>query len=330
MLGKVIARSLVAAATMSCAIVAQAVNIDLVTVGNPGNAADGTGYGSMAEAYSIGKYEVTATQYTEFLNAVAATDNHELYNANMWNNYRGCKILREGSPDSYAYSVAADYADRPVNYVSFWDAARFANWMHNGQGAGDTETGAYTLDGYTGNDGRLISRNVNATWFLPSEDEWYKAAYHDKSAGLAASYFDYPTGTNSDPSRDMTEGSNPGNNANFYWGSQNPVDAPYYTTKVGEFELSDSPYGTFDQGGNLWEWNDTIDDNGVYRVRRGGAFGDYRKNLLFSTHGADYSDYEDSQQGFRMASVVPEPASIAMLIGTALMGLLCYAWRKRR
>ena len=88
----------------------------------------------MDHAYAIGKYEVTAGQYTEFLNAKAKTDTYGLYNTNMWSDTYGCKIQQTGSSGSYAYSVAADYANRPVNYVSFWDAARFTNWLHNGQG----------------------------------------------------------------------------------------------------------------------------------------------------------------------------------------------------
>ena len=36
--------------------------------------------GSVGYNYNIGKYEVTAGQYTEFLNAVARTDTYGLYN----------------------------------------------------------------------------------------------------------------------------------------------------------------------------------------------------------------------------------------------------------
>ena len=87
--------------------------------------------------------------------------------------------------------------NRPVNYVSFWDACRFANWLHNGQptgaqGAGTTETGAYTLDGYNGIDGRTIQRNAGWKWAVTSEDEWYKAAYY-KGGSTNAGYWDYPT-----------------------------------------------------------------------------------------------------------------------------------------
>ena len=256
----------------------QAVTIDMVPVGNPGNAPDTRynaylGFGSVAYAYQIGKYEVTAGQYTEFLNAVAKADPNGLYNTAMGDpgGSLGANIQRTGSSPNYSYSVAADWANRPVNYVSFWDAARFANWLHNGQptgpqGPGTTEDGAYHDVGNQ----TLFGRNAGAKFFIPTEDEWYKAAYHDKTAGLAASYFDYPTGTNAVPGNDINETTNPGNNANYYI-SNYAIGSPYYRTVVGEFELSDSPYGTFDQGGNVWEWNETAVTSSS-RGLRGGSF----------------------------------------------------------
>ena len=151
---------------------------------------------------------------------MAKADPNGLYNTAMGDpgvaRY-GANIQRTGSSPNYSYSVAADWADRPVNFVSFWDAARFANWLHNGQptgpqGPGTTEGGAYHDVGNQ----TLFGRNAGAKFFIPTEDEWYKAAYHDKTAGLAASYFDYPTGTNAAPGNDITETTDPGNNANFY------------------------------------------------------------------------------------------------------------------
>ena len=155
---------------------AQAITIDYVTVGNAGNANDDTGYGSVSEVYQIGKYEVTAGQYTEFLNAVAATDTYGLYNTSMWSSSYGCKIQQSSSSGSYSYSVAADYANRPVNYVDWYDTLRFSNWLHNGQPTGaqnssTTEDGAYDMSL-----GSSVVRKASATVWLPSEDEWYKTA----------------------------------------------------------------------------------------------------------------------------------------------------------
>jgi len=289
------------------------VSIDMVPVDNSGNVADGTGYGAVGYSYQIGKYEVTAAQYAAFLNAVAATDPYGLYSTSMWTALSGCKIQRSGESGSYTYSVASDYSNRPVNCVSWYDALRFVNWLQNGQGNGSTEQGTYTITG-TGPDWTvgIPSAAVRATWtagnghwVLPSENEWYKAAYH-KNDGPTGNYWDYPTGVDapSTPGHDMTETTNPGNNAN-YWGTSIPLDSPYYTTNRGEFQLSDSAYGTYDQGGNVWEWNQT-------RIAlRGGSFVYPSAALLatarggYGTGGPLVPEFETPDVGFRVA-FVPE------------------------
>jgi formylglycine-generating enzyme required for sulfatase activity len=312
--------TLVIAVLFPCAS-AQAVTIDTVPVGNPGNAPDtrynATGFGSVGYNYRIGKYEVTAGQYTEFLNAVADADPNGLYNTAMSSGF-GANIQRTSSSPNFSYSVAADWAVRPVNYVSFWDAARFANWLHNGQptgpqGPGTTEDGAY----YDVGNQTLFGRNPGAKFFIPTEDEWYKAAYHNQSAGLAASYFDYPTGTNAVPGRDMTEATNPGNNANYYDNGY-LIGSPYYRTEVGEFEHSDSPYGTFDQGGNVWEWNETAVTSSS-RGLRGGSYGSFSINLHASFRDDVGPPIEAFSVGFRVASIIPEPASITLCMAGLLM-----------
>ena len=271
------------------------VTMDWVAVGNAGNAADSTGYGGVSDVYQISTYEVTAGQYTEFLNAVAATDTYWLYNASMWSSSYGCKIQQSGISGSYTYSVASGWANRPVNYVSWYDSLRFSNWLHNGQGAGDTEDGAYDMSL-----GSSVVRKAGAQVWLPSEDEWYKAAYH-KNDGVTGNYFDYPTSSDSAPGRDAIETTNPGNNANYY-DSGYLIGSPYYRTVVGEFELSDSPYGTFDMGGNVWEWNEAL-ISGFGRGVRGGSYGNF-VGPLRSSFRLDYDPSHDYDSvGFRVASV---------------------------
>jgi sulfatase modifying factor 1 len=306
-----------------------------VTVGNPGNVADqqwaSPGYGAVTYTYNIGKYEVTAGQYTAFLNAVAKTDTYGLYNTNMSRTDYGSGIGRIGLSGNYIYgTVDANFVNRPVNYVSFWDACRFANWLHNGQrtgaqDAGTTERGAYTLDGYNGGDGWTIRRSADAKYAVPSEDEWYKAAYYNAAT---ATYFDYPTSSDTAPGRDMADAS--GNNANYYTGSGNyPIDSGKYTTVAGEFQNSDSPYGTFDQGGNVLEWNDTgvLSGSGwSLRGVRGGSFDypDWKVIAAYRGGAGPANENEDNRYGFRVAEV-PEPATLGLL---ALGGLL--ALRRRR
>lgn len=308
----------VAAACLVLGSAAQgAIVIDTVHVCDAGNAADTTGYGSVWYEYNIGKYEVTAGQYTAFLNAVAATDTYSLYNSSMAIASYGCGITRSGSSGSYTYTVDSNFVNRPVNWVNFLDTCRFANWLNNGQqGAGTTEYGAYTLT--AGISGYAITRKANWQWAVTSEDEWYKAAYY-KGGSASAGYWLYPTQSNTEPGQDMNDVS--GNNANFWTSPYTyPIDGLHNTTEVGEFENSESYYGTFDQGGNIWEWTEG-NLLGSYRCLRGGSFSDdYDLALLRSGYrGGSDPTFEFSFVGFRV-SQVPEPGSAILLV--AVTGIL--------
>jgi hypothetical protein len=156
---------------------ALAVNIAYVPVGNAGKAADPTtGFGSVSYAYQIAKNETTISQYAEFLNAVAKTDTYGLYNTDMANQTYIAGITRVGSSGSYSYAPVSGSGNKPITYISWFDAARFCNWMHNGQPTGlqtvgTTEGGAYPLNGAVSG---IITKNVAAKVWIPSEDEWYR------------------------------------------------------------------------------------------------------------------------------------------------------------
>ena len=267
------------------------LTMDWVTVGNAGNAADPlTGYGAVGYAYKIGKYEVTNAQYGAFLNAKAATDSFGLYNSNM-STYG---INRSGSSGIYTYSVTGALANRPVVWVSWFDAARFANWIMNGQGSGSTETGAYTLNGATSG---IVLANAGAQVYIPTEDEWYKAAYYN---AVSQTYSLYPNGQNSITTADANYSSRGSTDIGFYSG-----DA--------------SSYGTFDQGGNVWERNDAV--VGSSRGLRGGGWGNHGGYLQSSARNDDETTFEGANNGFRLASV-PEPSAILLTIfagGAALL-----------
>jgi sulfatase modifying factor 1 len=299
------------------------IEIETVPVGNAGNLLDPlTGYGRVDNAYRIGKYEVTAGQYTAFLNAVAATDPYSLYNENM-SDWSGCGITRSGSPGTYTYSVASPFVNLPVNFVSYGDALRFANWLHNGQPTGPqadgtTEDGAYSLNGATGGlELMQVNRKTSWQWALTAEDEWYKAAYYKPAVTNGYDYYNYATSSDETPGTDVDDVS--GNNANGWVSGSLPVHNPPSTTVVGEFQNSDSPYGTFDQAGNVWEW--TEGRNGLFdRVIRGGSFGTFGLMQRTDRFSA-VSTVESSDLGFRVVQV-PEPSSIALLLVGALGMLL--------
>ena len=321
----------------------QPVNIVLSTVGNPNNAADTTvmndsttGYGQVNYTFNIGTYDVTLTQYTSFLNAVAQTDTYSLYNPSMATDLNIAGIRRSGSPGSYAYTVLGD-GQRPVTYVSWFDAARFCNWLNNGEpathveDASTTEAGAYTLSGTMS--GVSVSKNLLAQWYIPSENEWYKAAYYDPTlnSGIGG-YWGYATRSNTAPGN-VIGGLE--NQANYQYGSSHIYSATLssiysgsqnYLSDVGAFTNSRSAYGTYDQSGDVFNWNDAVIGSFSYRGLLGGAWNEYSASLESSARGSFPSTFEYDITGFRVANAAPEPNCI-MLIG--LGGILLASVRRK-
>jgi len=333
-----------AASAAACVALARGaaaeVVIETVPVGNPGNAgqvlSSGT-YGAVDYELWIGRFEVTAGQYTAFLNAVAATDTEGLYHVRM--DYdadpsrEGCNIKRHGSPGSYTYSVAPDWADRPVNYVSWGDAARFANWMHNGQptGAQDlttTEDGAYFLNGINSDSAMEdVVREPDARWAIASEDEWYKAAYH-KNDGATGNYWSNPIGANGAVSNMLIE-PDPGNNATCSGGMVGDwtIGAPYYRTEGGAHENSASPYGTFDQGGNVMEFTEAVPESDIRRIRGGSWNQGCSQVAANQIDDVMHSSDQFNDLGFRVVTLVePSPPGpgvpVTALSGRGLLVLL--------
>ena len=311
---------------------ARAVSIDWVTVGDPGNTADTApaGYGAVAASFRIMKYEFTNQLYTDFLNSVAATDTYSLYNTSMGTDARG-GISRSGSSGSYSYSVKTDMGDKPVNYVSWFDAARVSNWLMNGAtSSSSTETGAYTLDGGQ-TSGIAPAVNPGASFYIPTEDQWYKAAYY-KGGGTNAGYWDYATQSNTAPTT-VTAGStgigsagSAGNFANYDraadWNSQDGN-----VTTVGT-NGGPSFYGAFDMTGNLYEWNDLTGAAYSARGLRGGFY-DNDAAAVSSSNGLENGPAgEYVIVGFRLASSVSSPSGVPEIdpagMGSVL-GLVCGA-----
>ncbi len=299
--------------------------IETVAIGDPGNPADtragagSEGFGSVDYEYHIGKYKITNEQYAAFLNAVAATDTYGLYHTNNGTNEHG-GIVRSGSSGNYTYAVRTpesginagqNMAKRPVHIISFYSAARFANWLMNGQPSGPqdastTEDGFYTFDGQN----NIIAERQDLRhpdndvfWVaLPTEDEWYKAAYYDPSANDGEGYYyRYPTRSDTVPVAELPPGGE--NSANF--GSLINT-----TTDVDAYPLTYTYYGAFDMGGNAWERNDTIIDGN--RGRRGGAYNSAASGgTLLSTHRNSLAATSlASGVGFRIASSGPLPGPV--------------------
>ena len=287
---------------------AEAAPISWAIVGDPGNAANSDGYGSVSQTYWISRTEVTNEQYTDFLNRVdpTGTNARALYSSSMGTATSG-GIRFEGSNDPGSrYVIRLDRADWPVNFVTVDDTLRFANWMNNGRGTADTESGAYDLS--SGGSGP-VARSAGATVFLPSENEWYKAAYFDP---IGSAYHLYPGGSGL-----VMSCSEPGSGSN----SANCDDAVGGPTDVASYVGSASPYRSFDQGGNVFEWTEGVHGAGL-RVFRGGDWESVPGNLSSAKRFVADPAAEFKGLGFRLGSSVPEPSTgVLLFAGLGFLGV---------
>jgi len=267
---------MMAAVNFASADTIRGIGMDFVTIGNPGNAADtgGTpGCGAVSYDYRIGKYEVTNAQ---------------------WNAFTAAAGVPTGNDGGYSYSAYFTGAQQPTNNISWYEATQFCNYLTSG----DKSKGAYLFSGNNTNPGSFLGINRDAAissygiaYIIPTEDEWYKAAYYKPNG---SGYSLYANGTNTAPIAGLQSNYN------------NAIGEPW---NVGTGTMEQN--GTFDMMGNVWEWNEAL-FYGSRRGIRGGSFYFTGYDLSSSIRYTKYPYYEDSNIGFRVASV-PEPATLSLL-----------------
>ena len=327
----------------SLAVPARAVTIDWVTVGDPGNPNDtiNTGttpnYGAVADSFQIMKFEFTNQQYTDFLNSVDpnGTNPNSVYSESGQGGTTRGGITNTGTTNGSRYAVKPDMGDKPVNYVNWFDAARVSNWLMNGAtGTSSMETGAYTLNNATS--GNAPAVNPGATFYIPTENQWYKAAYY-KGGSTNAGYWTYATQSDAVPTA-VTAGltgsgssGSTGNYANYGraagWNGQNGN-----VTTVGT-NGGASAYGAFDMSGNVNEWNDLdgLASSGSSRGLRAGSWFDAASTLSSPIRSSINPSSEFVYYGLRLASPVPVPEPSTWVMGLA--GIACGGfsmWRRRK
>ena len=278
--------------------------IDFVNVGNAGNAADDTGYGEVSYDYRVSTYEISQDAIDK-----ATASGLSNVTAGAWT------------------------GNQPAAQISWYEAAAFVNWMNITSGY----QAAYNLsfnnfdntwnmtlwssaDAWTLG-GTNLYRHKDALYFLPSENEWYKAAYYNP---VGSNYFLYPTASSSVPTA-VTNGTSAGSAVYDHPIAQGPA--------VVDSAGGLSPYGTMGQGGNVWEWNESAFDgtnssSSEDRAIRGGVWLS-SEFFLRSSIRDDYAptNEDNFSVGFRVASV-PEPSTYALLLMTGA-GALWWARRRR-
>ena len=308
------------------------------SIGNAPNPA--TGLGRVTSNYKNSAYDTTISQYVEFLNGSDAgkQGQYGVYSSSIGTtpNNTTSAITRGGAVGSYTYSLSdSKFANQPVNFVNWFSAARFVNWYANDKSASATatETGSYTLiNGQT--TGSIVARNAGAQIFLPSADEWTKAAFYNATA---QNYYLWPTTSNTKPTAAVPTGTElvtAPNTANY-----KIVDAAADTlkmTNVGTYVNTTSTYGLFDMLGNVTQMTDTSNSGGSFQAFGGSyASTDLQMTQFWSSDPTSGQQFRvggnaTATIGFRVAAVaVPEPGNMvaaAMGIG----GLIGFQLMKRR
>ncbi len=286
--------------------------IDFVPISGATNPS--IGYGIVNYDYRMGTYEITNDQWNKFTASLG--------------------VPVTGYPSSaYDYDFkdwGTGTTNVPTNSLSWYEAAQFVNWLNTSTGhqaaykfTGTQGTSNYTFAPWSVGDGGYDAsnpyRNSSAYYFLPTENEWVKAAYWN---GTSLQTLATKAGES------LTQGHGTGTGWNYY-------DNGYATNPYGPWSVgsgSQELNGTYDMMGNNWEWMESPYSTGDYgagssRGLRGGNWYSASGNLQSSSRGNGIDPtYEDVNIGFRVASV-PEPGSITLLLCVAAGGLL---WWKRR
>ena len=241
--------------------------------------------GAVSYDFQMGTYEVTNAEYAAFLNAVAMTDSfYGLYNTRMGSDPLG-GITRSGSNGSYVYSVKSGFANRPVNFITAFSAMRYCNWLHNGaQPRGDTESGAYRLLGNIPSNTTVLRRSAGARYYLPMEDEWYKAAFYDPSiaAMMTGNYWAYAVQSDTPSASTINFGG--------AFGGLSDVSTPGFP----------SYFGTYGQSGNAAEWTESL--TGSTRIVRGGHYASATASVSYVGFIALDPSSTAANVGFRIAA----------------------------
>ena len=266
---------LVSSVASASSTTVQGIDLDFVTIGNAGNAADDRGYGAVDYEYQIGMYEITVKQWSKISSAAG------IYKNGYWS------------------------GNQAAGDMSWYEAVQFCNYLTSG----DKYAGAYKFDAsgvFIGIDRDAALSVYKDIYVLPTEDEWYKAAYYTGSG-----YSKYANGLNTPPIAGLE--------ANYDRQMYNPWN-------VGSGAVEQN--GTYDMMGNVLEWNETI-LTGRFRCIRGGYFINDKYYSTSSVRTTYQAQNYDCGIGFRIAtfsadtSVVPAPGAVLLAgFGTSIIGIL--------
>jgi hypothetical protein len=302
-----------------------------VTIGDPGNRAGAEeeypyglgrrGVGSVGYEYRIAQTEFTVEQHIQFALAYAPYyfADHDRFTATP--DFAGDFFTLVNIGGQYGVSnYVPSEAHKPSNLG--WEyAARHANWLHNDKRMDREafEAGAYDTSTFTTNPDGTHNHQWDpapgARFWIPTYDEWTKAAYWDpnKDEG-AGGYWQFPNGSDAQSIAGL-----PGKG-----GERNAGVTSEYPLDVGSFPGVQSPWGVLDMSGGQSEFTTTVIDQPFYDYHvylKGTMYFDPTTDNPFNYDRFGFGTFavvgsDNDRTGLRLAArAVPGPGGVSLLIG---------------
>ncbi len=281
-----------------------------------------TGRGSVSYAYRISKLETSTQQWADFLN-MALRQGVDLDNPWLRPAFWGA------SQSGGSYVVNAPM--RPVIGLEWRAAAYYCNWLNNGkqESWASCQSGAYDTSTFGDlGDGTFTDQSAHspsAKFWIPTLDEWLKAAHYDPNRNGAgqSGWWNYPYRSDSPP----VPGAPGVGQTSAGW---KPGAFGEFLVPLGAYTTSTSTYGLWDLSGGAAEWLEEAVDQGGGRFTLRLYDGSYAGgNIGFDHVGVLDGDIPGTIggfYGFRIASQIPAPSGAAVM----LAALGACAGRRRR
>lgn len=332
--------------------------IEFVSIGALGNApwqGDGTegdraiGRGQVNYQYSIGKFEVTSAQWTEFFNAAYDRPANDRLPHLIPPTFWGAVPATPNTSGGLRWAVPAGNEMRPVGNISWRMAAMYCNWLHNDKSTdrGAFLNGAYDVNtfGYSGTTFTdQLTHNSGARYWIPTRDEWLKAAHYDPNKpnvdGTVGGWWKYSI-TSDSPiaygppgvsvrAGGQVSGPDPNGPLAESNGNWNPSSFPGYSPYdilLGAYANATSPWGLYDTSGATGEWTEGANLAGTGRIAEGATWSSLGTGAADTIYysGGLFPSYSGGDYGFRIASSVPSPGASVLLLGAVFV-----ANRRRR
>lgn len=269
-----------AAAILAAPALAQPVpdyDFEWSTIGDPGNrnatpdeaprlfppiSQIPTEVGAVDYEYRMARTEVTVAQWLEFIDIAWKYEPGRIDLFEFTTFWITVNNPNPGPGETPGFELAfPEAANFPAN-VSWYNAAKYVNWLHNGKIDSNAalQSGAYDTSTFGGVDANgnptdQYERSPGATFWIPSRDEWIKGMHWDPDKDGEGGYWLMPDGGD-EPLISLPPDQGGETNAGPFFNALSFDEGLQYRS-VGMYPDTQSPWGLLDGSGGLSEMTET-------------------------------------------------------------------------